>query len=94
MPNNTVSHVHNTAPGPPETIAVATPMMLPVPMVDASAVVKAANGLISPSVLSGVTDNLIPLKTQRCTPRVRIVIHRCVPKSRRINGGPHNIALN
>ena len=41
MPNTPVSQHHSTAPGPPMNTAVPTPMMLPVPMVDASAVVSA-----------------------------------------------------
>ena len=42
-------HIHIRAPGPPDTIAVATPTILPVPMVAASAVVSAENGETSPS---------------------------------------------
>ena len=41
MPNTPVSHIHSTAPGPPEATAVATPTMLPVPIVAAKAVVNA-----------------------------------------------------
>src|SRR5699024_9928507 len=41
IPNNAESHIQNTAPGPPRTTAVATPTMLPVPMVAAIAVVRA-----------------------------------------------------
>ena len=48
MPNTPVSQHHRTAPGPPMKIAVPTPMMLPVPMVEASAVVRAWNWLTSP----------------------------------------------
>lgn len=49
MPNTPVSHIHSTAPGPPSETAVATPTMLPVPMVAASAVVSAPKWLTSPS---------------------------------------------
>ena len=42
-------HIHTSAPGPPDTMAVATPTIFPVPMVAASAVVRAENGEISPS---------------------------------------------
>ena len=38
----------STAPGPPSDTAVATPMMLPVPMVAANEVARAANWLTSP----------------------------------------------
>ena len=39
---------HTRAPGPPETMAVATPTIFPVPMVVASAVVSAEKGDTSP----------------------------------------------
>ena len=39
---------HTRAPGPPETMAVATPTIFPVPMVAASAVVSAEKGDTSP----------------------------------------------
>jgi hypothetical protein len=60
MPRTPVSHIQSTAPGPPRLTAVATPTMLPVPMVAASAVVSAANGLTSPAAPGSlVTDSLI-----------------------------------
>ncbi len=49
-PNKAQIHIHTSAPGPPITIAVATPTMLPVPIVAASAVVSAENGEISPEL--------------------------------------------
>ena len=39
---------HTRAPGPPETMAVATPTIFPVPMVAASEVVSAEKGDTSP----------------------------------------------
>ena len=48
-PNAPETHIHTRAPGPPDTIAVATPTILPVPIVAASAVVSAENGETSPS---------------------------------------------
>ena len=48
MPTIAVHHIQNSAPGPPERMAVATPTMLPVPMVPASAVIRALNGVSSP----------------------------------------------
>ena len=48
-PNAAEIHIHTRAPGPPDTIAVATPTMLPVPIVAASAVVSAPNGETSPA---------------------------------------------
>ncbi len=49
MPKTPVSHIQNTAPGPPAAMAVATPTMFPVPIVAASAVVSAPKWLMSPS---------------------------------------------
>ena len=49
IPKAAESHIHTNAPGPPETIAVATPTILPVPIVAARAVVSAENGETSPS---------------------------------------------
>ena len=49
MPKKAVIHIQNTAPGPPETMAVATPAMLPVPMVADRAVISALKCEMSPS---------------------------------------------
>ena len=43
IPNTPMSQHHNTAPGPPIAMAVPTPMILPVPIVAARAVVSAPN---------------------------------------------------
>ncbi len=48
MPNSAASHIQNSAPGPPATMAVATPTILPVPMVADSAVHSAAKLETSP----------------------------------------------
>ena len=50
MPTKALTHSQNTAPGPPSVSAVATPAMLPVPTVAASAVHMAANGETPPLV--------------------------------------------
>ena len=47
-PKQAEIHIHTKAPAPPETIAVATPTIFPVPIVAASAVVSAENGETSP----------------------------------------------
>ena len=57
-PNNALSHIHTSAPGPPKTIAVATPTMFPVPIVAARAVIRDWNGVISPSCCSSVLSGL------------------------------------
>ena len=43
MPRQPETHIQKTAPGPPETMAVATPPILPTPIVLAMAVQAAAN---------------------------------------------------
>ena len=66
MPNTPVSQHQSTAPGPPSDTAVATPMMLPVPIVAASAVASDPNCDTSP-VASGsrVTESFIAVKIFR-----------------------------
>ena len=59
MPNTPVSHIQNTAPGPPAMIAVATPTMEPVPIVPAKAVTSAPNWLTSPSLSSSLTTDIL-----------------------------------
>ena len=89
MPNTPVSQHHSTAPGPPRNTAVPTPTILPVPMVDASAVVSAWNWLTSPGESgSFVTDSRIPVNVLRWIKPVRTVMNRCVPISITIIGRP------
>ena len=49
MPTKAIIHIQNSAPGPPMAIAVATPAILPVPIVAESDVIKALKPVISPS---------------------------------------------
>ncbi len=42
-PMNAISHIQNTAPGPPIAIAVPTPAMLPTPTREAAEMVNAWN---------------------------------------------------
>ena len=90
MPNTPDSQHHSTAPGPPRATAVATPTMLPVPMVAASAVASAPNCDTSPvEPLSLLIDNLIAVNNLRCgTPSLK-VRKICVPSSNMIMGHPH-----
>ena len=93
MPNTPVSHIHSTAPGPPARIAVATPTMLPVPMVADSAVHSAPNWLMSPGASgSFVTDSLMAVGSLRWMKPVRNVRNRCDPRRITIIGGPHTNA--
>ena len=90
MPNTPVSQHHRTAPGPPRNTAVPTPTMLPVPMVEASAVVSAWNWLTSPGESGSlVTDRRMPVNVLRWMKPVRNVMNRCVPSSSTIIGNPH-----
>ena len=67
MPNTPVSQHHNTAPGPPKATAVATPMILPVPMVAARAVANDLNCDTSPLAFgSRFTEMRIAVKIFRC----------------------------
>ena len=52
MPSSAEHHIQNTAPGPPMAMAPATPAMLPVPTVPASAVHTAWKGVMAPSEAS------------------------------------------
>ena len=60
MPTAAVTHIQKMAPGPPTRIAVATPPMLPLPTVEASAVDSAWNEVIVPSPLSLLPPNMPP----------------------------------
>ena len=89
MPNTPAIQHQNTAPGPPRKMAVPTPMMLPVPMVEARAVVRAWNWLTSPGESGSlVTDSRMPVNSLRWMKPVRTVINRWVPSSRTIMGIP------
>ena len=48
MPTRAVTHIQNSAPGPPSAMAVATPTILPVPISAAKAVIRAFQGETSP----------------------------------------------
>lgn len=52
IPKNAVITIQNNAPGPPAQTAVATPTILPVPIVALNAVHSAAKLVISPSASS------------------------------------------
>ena len=55
---NPYAQIQNSAPGPPETMAVATPAMLPVPIVPDSAVMNAWNGVSTPVVPLSAPDSI------------------------------------
>ena len=89
MPKTPVSHIQSTAPGPPARMAVATPTMLPVPMVAESAVVSAPNWLMSPSASgSFVMESLMASGSLRWMNPVRAVRNRWLPRRSTIMGTP------
>ena len=63
MPRMAMTHIQKMAPGPPLMMAVATPTILPVPMVAASAVQRLWNWLmaISSFVVCAVTFLLVKI---------------------------------
>ena len=88
-------HIHTRAPGPPENIAVATPTIFPVPIVAASAVIRAENGDTSPVPRFFVRASLLSTECS-AKPRLRQVLNlslnvRNIPvPTRRISiTGPH-----
>ena len=98
MPKNAATHIQNTAPGPPMASAAATPAMLPVPTVAASAVHIAAKGEIACPSLSvlrwGRQARSAPPSHSRMyrswnTP-VQQVKYSPVPSSRMSSGGPQS----
>ena len=89
MPKIPVSQHHSTAPGPPSVTAVATPTILPVPIVAASAVANAPNWLTSPFASgSFFTDNRMAVSNLRWGMRSRKVRNTCVPNNSTIIGNP------
>ena len=74
MPKTPVNQHHKTAPGPPKATAVATPMMLPVPIVAAKAVASDLNWDTSPLAFgSRFTESRIAVKILRCGNRRMMV---------------------
>ena len=95
MPNTPVSQHQNTAPGPPKATAVATPMMLPVPMVAAREVASAPNCDTSPFCdLSRWTERRMAVNSLRCGKRRRMVRKTWVPSSNTIIGQPQRHELS
>ena len=94
-PSRAESSIHTRAPGPPATRAVATPAMLPVPMVAARVVIRAEKGDTSPAPRAPVRDARLKV-LRRAQPRfrqgrkrVRRVRKTPVPSSRASIQGPH-----
>lgn len=79
-----MTHIQNTAPGPPIAMAVATPARFPVPTLEASEIVNALKDDIPfvcfVELFDSVSRRIISLKLATCTPRVFMVNHRAAPK--------------
>ena len=97
MPNRADSSIHTSAPGPPATSAVATPTMFPVPMLAASAVIRAEKG-DTPSFSACRASR--PRAERRAKPsrrqgssRIRSVRNTPVPSSSARVPGPHSSSL-
>src|SRR3954467_10792395 len=78
------TQIQNSAPGPPETIAVATPAMLPVPIDAANAVMNAWNGVRAPSAPDALPENAArhaSANRRTCTKRRRMVRNNPAPSS-------------
>ena len=94
-----MTHIQNTAPGPPARMAAATPTMLPVPMVAASAVQRLWNWLMASSSVWAVTflsRKMAPMVCRIQYPKyrswkkpVRTVSRQPVPNSSASPAGPH-----
>ncbi len=70
MPMILVTTIQNRAPGPPNTMAVVTPRMLPVPIVTASSVVKAEKEEIPPFVFGPRPLSSRPKMHRKANPRL------------------------
>ena len=80
-----ITHIQNTAPGPPTAMAVATPAMLPVPTRLAVDTIMAWNDdtLFWPSTcFFSVMALNMSFRCVNCTPRVRMVKYTPAPISR------------
>ena len=89
MPKNEMTHIQNTAPGPPVRIAPATPTMMPVPTCAAMAVASAWNELMPPPPFLPLREMLPKtrfqpsLKQRICTNFVLMVYQMPTPSSRK-----------
>ena len=84
-PTSAMSHIQNTAPGPPVAMAVATPAMLPVPTRLAVDTISAWNDEMerSPSTcFFSVSCLNMSLMKRICTPFVRMVKYTPTATSR------------
>jgi len=93
-----MTHIQKTAPGPPTTIAVATPARLPVPTRLASDTAKAWNEETccsprGPLPADSPSTRSISPSMRNCTPRVAKVNHRAQPSSAATSRYDHSRSL-
>ena len=91
VPTIAAIHIQNKAPGPPDTIAVATPTILPVPMVAESAVQSAAKLDTSPLPSFSSDENIYLIARGNlfiCNPLSLIDKNNPVAKIKIISGKP------
>ena len=81
MPKNAATSIQKSAPGPPVPMAVATPTMLPVPIVAESAVQSAPKWLTSPWVSE-------PLSKWNMYLNARLRLNTCVNRSMNVSRIP------
>ena len=96
MPKKAMTHIQKIAPGPPTFTAVATPTILPVPTVAASATQSALKLETSPSPLFCARKISLSASGRRntCKRCSRTVRKMPVPTSSVMSGGPHmNVSI-
>ncbi len=102
MPKKAMTHIQNTAPGPPIRMAPATPTMLPVPTVAARAVHRDWNWEMLLSAVWPMTPRSFMAPRVRFiqwrkwvtwNTRVRTVISMPTKASSRMAGQPHTTPL-
>ena len=99
MPSRALIHIQNTAPGPPMAMAPATPAMLPVPTVAASAVHTAWKGVMAPSCavffwnMRPSVDRMARGNLRICKNRVRRLRYSPTPRMHTMAGTPHTKSL-
>src|SRR5690606_34540345 len=85
-PRKAITHIQNTAPGPPKAIAVATPAMLPMPTRPDSDIASAWNEDTPASDdLPDSSRRTISGTLRNCMNRVRIEKYRPAPRQSAIS---------
>ena len=86
LPSRAVSHIQNTAPGPPRQIAVEMPAILPVPTLEAVDTIRAGK-MKGPflSLPGWATTRRDSINMRNWTKRVRIENHIPAPRRRMIS---------